>query len=207
MILDPKIDLQKTQTVDSPIEFRSADRHCRAPLAGSSSFGRRRFPRIHERGRAKSRAGVYQVIRNTRSSGVQPFAQPASTGSHCQRDRAICSPNTTRACRRYAKAKHCRGRGENSRPSGQADDRYSSHTRSTQGEVTTGFHPFTLDYSTIHYQPVERDILIQYMRTNARETLSCGNLQREFRLEDYVVRGLMDFDDISYDTHADFSMT
>jgi len=74
-----------------------------------------------------------------------------------------------------------------------------------KGEVTTGFQPFTLDCSTIHYQPVDRDILIQYMRTNVQETLSFGgNMQEEFRLEDYVVRGLVDFDDISYDEHADF---
>lgn len=73
-----------------------------------------------------------------------------------------------------------------------------------KGEVTTGFHPFALDCSTIHYQPVERDILIQYMRTNAQETLTFGgNMHEEFRLEDYVVRGLVDFDDISYDDHAD----
>jgi type III restriction enzyme len=73
-----------------------------------------------------------------------------------------------------------------------------------KGEVTTGFHPFSLDISTIHYQPVERDILIQYMRTNTQETLSFGgDMQEEFRLEDYVVRGLVDFDDISYDDHAD----
>jgi type III restriction enzyme len=73
-----------------------------------------------------------------------------------------------------------------------------------KGEVTTGFHPFSLDCSTIHYQPVDRDILIQYMRTNTQETLSLGgSMQDEFRLEDYVVRGLVDFDDISYDDHAD----
>ncbi|MFQ5853265.1 MAG: DEAD/DEAH box helicase, partial [Candidatus Binatia bacterium] len=73
-----------------------------------------------------------------------------------------------------------------------------------KGEVTTGFHPFTLDCSTIHYQPVERDLLIQHLRTHQQETLSFGgNLQHEIRLEDYLVRGLIDFDDISYDEHAD----
>ena len=73
-----------------------------------------------------------------------------------------------------------------------------------KGEVSTGFHAFTLDCSGIRYQPVERDILIQYMRTNVQEKLtSGGNMQEEFRLEDYVVRGLVDFDDISYDEHAD----
>ena len=73
-----------------------------------------------------------------------------------------------------------------------------------KGDVTTGFHAFTLDCSSIRYQPVERDLLIQHLRTNHQETLSAGgHMQPEQRLEDYVVRGLVDFDDISYDEHAD----
>jgi len=73
-----------------------------------------------------------------------------------------------------------------------------------KGDVTTGFHLFTLDCSSIRYQPVERDLLIQHLRTNHQETLSAGEqMQPEQRLEDYVVRGLVDFDDISYDEHAD----
>jgi type III restriction enzyme len=73
-----------------------------------------------------------------------------------------------------------------------------------KGEVTTGFHTFTLDCSNIHYQPVERDLLIQHLRTHEQETLSFGGrMQPEQRLEDYVVRGLVDFDDISYDEHSD----
>jgi type III restriction enzyme len=70
--------------------------------------------------------------------------------------------------------------------------------------VTTGFHPFKLDAGGINYQPVERDLLIQHLRTHEQETLGFGgSLQQELRLEDYLVRGLMDFDDISYDEHAD----
>jgi type III restriction enzyme len=73
-----------------------------------------------------------------------------------------------------------------------------------KGEVATGFHPFTLDCSGIHYQPVERDLLIQHLRTHQQETLSFGGrMQPEQRLEDYLVRGLIDFDDISYDEHAE----
>jgi type III restriction enzyme len=73
-----------------------------------------------------------------------------------------------------------------------------------KGDVTTGFHAFTLDCSGIHYQPVARDLLIQHLRTNQQETLSFGGaLSAEQRLEDYIVRGLIDFDDISYDDHAD----
>jgi type III restriction enzyme len=67
-----------------------------------------------------------------------------------------------------------------------------------------GFDPFTLDCSSIRYPPPDRDLLIQHLRTHVQETLSFGGgLQPEGRLEDYLVRGLIDFDDISYDEHAD----
>jgi type III restriction enzyme len=73
-----------------------------------------------------------------------------------------------------------------------------------KGEVSSGFHPFSLDTSGIHYQPVDRDLLIQHLRTHEQETLSSGGSQdQEPRLEDYLVRGLIDYDDISYDDHAD----
>jgi type III restriction enzyme len=73
-----------------------------------------------------------------------------------------------------------------------------------KGEVTIGFHPFSLDCSNINYQPVERDLLIQHLRTHEQETLSFGGrIEAEQRLEDYVVRGLVDFDDISYDEHSE----
>lgn len=73
-----------------------------------------------------------------------------------------------------------------------------------KGEMTIGYHPFTLDTSAINYQPVSRDLLIQHLRTHLQEALSAGdNPRSELRLEDHVVRGLMDFDDVSYDDHAD----
>jgi type III restriction enzyme len=72
------------------------------------------------------------------------------------------------------------------------------------GEVSAGFHAFYLDASGIHYQPVDRDLLIQHLRTHEQETLSFSDRgAQEQRLEDYLVRGLMDFDDVSYDDHAD----
>lgn len=73
-----------------------------------------------------------------------------------------------------------------------------------RGEVTSGFNAFTLDASSIHYQPVERDILIQHLRTHRQETLmASGSAQTELQKEDYIVRVLIDFDDVSYDHHAD----
>jgi len=73
-----------------------------------------------------------------------------------------------------------------------------------KGKNTVGFKSFKLECSTIKFQPVERDLLIQHLRTNAQETVTFNKAGRnEERLEDYIVRGLIDFDDISYDDHAD----
>jgi type III restriction enzyme len=72
------------------------------------------------------------------------------------------------------------------------------------GEVTTGFDAFTLDLSSVHYQPSEHDILIQNLRTHEQQTLYlAGHVGEETRLEDYLVRSLIDFDDVCYDEHAD----
>ena len=66
------------------------------------------------------------------------------------------------------------------------------------GEVSSGFHPFTLDTSGLHLQPGEREILIQNLHTNAQSSLAAGLGIKEKRPEDYIVHALMDFDDIDY---------
>ena len=72
------------------------------------------------------------------------------------------------------------------------------------GKVESGFSPFTLDLSSVHYQPVTEDLWIQHLRTAEYQVLSTGaGGIREERLENYVVRGLVDFDDVSYDEQAD----
>jgi type III restriction enzyme len=73
-----------------------------------------------------------------------------------------------------------------------------------KGEVKCGFKPFTLDLSTLKYPPVSEELWIQHLHTNEREVLALGSggIEEE-RPEDYVVGGLVDFDDISYDDHAD----
>ena len=72
------------------------------------------------------------------------------------------------------------------------------------GDVTSGFNSFKVDCSSIHLQPVSRDLLIQHLRTAKQEFLQnlVGQV-KEARPEDYLVRALIDFDDICYDDHAD----
>ncbi len=66
------------------------------------------------------------------------------------------------------------------------------------------FQPFRLDLRGLRPQPVDDKILLQFLRTERQERLSRGeSIADETRLEDYVVRGLIDFDDVCYDDHAD----
>ncbi|MCK9608672.1 MAG: DEAD/DEAH box helicase family protein [Methylomonas sp.] len=71
------------------------------------------------------------------------------------------------------------------------------------GEVTTGFHPFTLDVAQLHFQPGEREIVGQMLRTNEQFTLAAEMGLVEQRLEDYIVHALVDYDDIDYFSHAE----
>src|SRR5205823_4688801 len=72
------------------------------------------------------------------------------------------------------------------------------------GEVRSGFKSFALKLDSLKYPPVSDDLWIQHLRTNQLEVLSLGTRGfQESRLENYIVSGLVDFDDVSYDHHAD----
>ncbi len=72
------------------------------------------------------------------------------------------------------------------------------------GRVESGFSPFTLDLSSVRYPPVSADLWVQHLRTKEHQVLTLGDAGvKERRLEDYIVRGLVDFDDVSYDEQAD----
>ena len=72
------------------------------------------------------------------------------------------------------------------------------------GEVKSGFKPFTLKLDALKYPAVSEDLWIKYLRTGGTEVVALGRGGiDEVRLEDYVVSGLVDFDDISYDAHAE----
>ncbi|MGD0462089.1 MAG: type III restriction endonuclease subunit R [Tepidisphaeraceae bacterium] len=70
-------------------------------------------------------------------------------------------------------------------------------------DATYGFRPFDLDCKHVRLRPVSKDILIQNLQNNEQYKLqNSSNVPSEQRLEDYLVRALIDFDDISYDDHA-----
>ena len=77
-----------------------------------------------------------------------------------------------------------------------------------KGTVTAGYSDFDLDLKGVHLQPVAKDILIAHLNDHAQYRLISGDgIIPEERLEDYLVRGLVDFDDVNYDEHADLLYT
>ncbi len=72
------------------------------------------------------------------------------------------------------------------------------------GDVRSGFSPFTLKLDTLNYPPVSEELWAKHLRTDQVDVIAVGKGGTpELRLEDYVVSGLVDFDDVSYDAHAD----
>ena len=72
------------------------------------------------------------------------------------------------------------------------------------GTVTSGFTPFTLKLDTLNYPPVSEELWAKHLRTDQVDIIATGKGGiQEARLEDYVVSGLVDFDDVSYDYHSD----
>jgi len=72
-----------------------------------------------------------------------------------------------------------------------------------KGEVKSGFKPFTLDLTPINYPAPDDELWIRHLRTEQVDVIGLGRGSAdEQRLEDYVVSGLIDFDDVAYDEHA-----
>lgn len=71
------------------------------------------------------------------------------------------------------------------------------------GTVQSGFNPFTLDLK-FNYPVVDDELWAKHLRTDQVDIIAMGKGGiEEPKLEDYIVSGLVDFDDVSYDAHAD----
>lgn len=72
-------------------------------------------------------------------------------------------------------------------------------------QVSFGFRPFKIDgLSKWNYQPSRSELVLQELRTERRTIISNEDEgQTEKRLEDYIVKILIDKPDIDYDAHAE----
>jgi type III restriction enzyme len=72
------------------------------------------------------------------------------------------------------------------------------------GPVTSGYAPFQLDISRLNYQPLANTLESHGLQSNKVLTYGEAAVVEESRFADYIVRELINFDDVSYDGHADF---
>ncbi|WP_442581716.1 DEAD/DEAH box helicase [Mesorhizobium sp. ASY16-5R] len=73
-----------------------------------------------------------------------------------------------------------------------------------KGAVDCGFRPFALDLSSLNYEAPDETLWAAHLRTGQVDRIGLGLANPDARrLEDYVVGGLIDFDDVAYDDHAD----
>jgi len=72
-------------------------------------------------------------------------------------------------------------------------------------EVNYGFQDFDLQrLALISFQPVSQEILLQHLDNNQKASIHwAGQDAHEEQLENYLVRNLMDKDEIDYDEHAE----
>jgi type III restriction enzyme len=73
------------------------------------------------------------------------------------------------------------------------------------GEVKSGFRSFALDMTGLNYRvPSKKELYIQSLATDDSTSLEIKtDNSEEFQLENYIVKNLVNFDDICYDENAD----
>ena len=72
-----------------------------------------------------------------------------------------------------------------------------------KGAVNTGFKVFNLDVSKMNYQPADQQLVSRALQSGQEVTYGRASNVLEPRLENYIVRELINYDDVSYDDHAD----
>ena len=75
-----------------------------------------------------------------------------------------------------------------------------------KGEVRSGFRSFALDITGLNYPVPSKEQLLQIQSLTTNKVEFMGIIKENFeesRLENYIVKNLVNFDDISYDEHSD----
>jgi type III restriction enzyme len=72
-----------------------------------------------------------------------------------------------------------------------------------KGPVKSGYRVFQLDMSKMNFQPQDMALIGQGLKTGKQILYGESSAVLEARLEDYLVRELINYDDVSYDEHAD----
>jgi type III restriction enzyme len=72
-----------------------------------------------------------------------------------------------------------------------------------KGLVKSGYEAFQLDVSKMSFQPQDMALIGQGLKTGKQILYGESSVVMEDRLEDYIVRELINYDDVDYDEHAE----
>ena len=72
-----------------------------------------------------------------------------------------------------------------------------------KGPVKSGYRTFKLDVSKMNFQPQDMALIGQGLKTGKQVLYGQSSAVLEDRLENYIVRELINYDDVDYDEHAD----
>ena len=72
-----------------------------------------------------------------------------------------------------------------------------------KGPVKSGYDAFKIDVSKMNFQPQDMALVGQGLKTGKQILYGESSAVLETRLEDYLVRELINYDDVSYDEHAE----
>ena len=72
-----------------------------------------------------------------------------------------------------------------------------------KGTIQSGYKPFDLDVSRMSFQPQDQQLVGRGLQTGKDVLYGQSSTIAESRPEDYIVRELIGFDDISYDVHSE----
>ena len=72
-----------------------------------------------------------------------------------------------------------------------------------KGPVKSGYKTFKLDLSKMNFQPQDMALVGQGLKTGKQVLYGQSSTVLESQLENYIVRELINYDDVSYDDHAE----
>ncbi len=72
-----------------------------------------------------------------------------------------------------------------------------------KGPVKSGYKAFKLDLSKMNFQPQDMALVGQGLKTGKQVLYGQSSTVLESQLENYIVRELINYDDVSYDEHAE----
>ena len=72
-----------------------------------------------------------------------------------------------------------------------------------KGPVKSGYKVFQLDLSKMNFQPQDMALVGQGLKTGKQVLYGQWLTVLESQLENYIVRELINYDDVSYDEHAE----